>query len=114
MRPPGIGEILLIIIVATVVILGIRFFGTPPPKKKRRVIRYEDEDEDEEEEDERIKHTRRSRFAQIIGIVIILVGAVIILSTLSMVKWLVWAPIGAFVIMAIGILTILIARRSRG
>lgn len=118
---PGFAEIILIIIIAGIVILGIRVFGTPSPSRTNKVVRYEDEyddDEDEEEEeeedyDQRVKQTRRSRLAQIVGIVIILVGAIIILSTLSMVKWLVWAPIGAFIIMAIGILTILIARRSR-
>jgi hypothetical protein len=110
MRLPGIGEILLIIIVAGIIILGIKFFGTPPTRKRRRVVQYEDEDE--EGDDERIKHTRRSR-AQILGIVAIVVGVIILLSTLSLVKWVFWGPIGAFIIMVIGITTILIARRSR-
>ncbi len=110
MRLPGFAEIILIIIIAGIVILGIRVFGTPTPSKTNKVTRYKDE---EENYDERIKQTRRSRRAQIVGIVIILVGVAIILSTLSMIKWLIWAPIGAFIIMAIGILTILIARRSR-
>ena len=112
MRPPGIGEIILIVIVAGIVLLGIKFFGTPASRKRRRVTRYEDEDEDEEEEDEdvRVKRTRRSR-AQILGVVAIVVGVIVFISSLSMVKWIFWGPVGAIVILGIGILTILMARR---
>ena len=114
MRLPGIGEIILIIIVAAVVILGVKMFGTPPKRKRRRVVEYEDEDEDEDEtetEDKRIKKARRSRRAQILGIVVILIGAVVMLSTFTMVKWFFWGPLGAIALIVVGIITILIARR---
>ena len=111
MRLPGLAEILLIIIVAGIVLLGIKIFGTPPPSKARKVIQYEDVEE-EEDYDERVKQTRRSR-AQIFGIVAIVLGVIIMLSTLSLVKWVFWGPIGAFIIVVIGLATILIARRSR-
>jgi uncharacterized ion transporter superfamily protein YfcC len=112
MRLPGIGEIILIIIVAAVVILGVKMFGTPPKRKRRRVVEYEDEDEDETEtEDKRIKKARRSRRAQILGIVVILIGAVVMLSTFTMVKWFFWGPLGAIALIVVGIITILIARR---
>ena len=117
MRPPGIGEIILIIIIAAVVILGVKIFGTPPARKgrRRRVVEYEDEDEDEEDEDEdkRILKARRSRRAYILGIVVILVGAIVMISTFAMVKWFFWGPIGAIALIVIGIITILIARRRR-
>lgn len=112
MRFPGIGEIILIIIVAAIVILGVKFFGTPPARKRRRAVVYEDEDEDEEEdEDKRILKARRSRRAQILGIGVILVGAIVMISTFTMVKWFFWGPIGAIALIAIGIITIFIARR---
>jgi len=113
MRLPGIGEIILIIIVAAVVILGVKIFGTPPKRKRRRVVEYEDEDEDDETEteDKRVKKARRSRRAQILGIVVILVGAIVMLSTFTMVKWFFWGPLGAIALIVVGIITILIARR---
>lgn len=112
MRFPGIGEIIVIIIVAAIVILGVKIFGTPPARKRTRVVEYEDEDENEEEyEDRRILKARRSRRTQILGIVVILVGAIVMISTLTMVKWFFWGPIGAMALIAIGIITIFIARR---
>ena len=96
-------------LIAGIVLLGIKVFGTPTPSKTRKVTRYEDADE--EDHDERVIKTRRSR-TQILGIVAIVVGVIILLSTLSLVKWVFWGPIGAFIIMVIGIATILIARRS--
>ena len=113
MRFPGIGEIILIIIVAAIVILGVKIFGTPPVRKRKRVVEYEDEDEEDETEaeDSKIVKTRRSRRTQILGIVVILVGAIVMISTFTMVKWFFWGPIGALALIAIGIITILIARR---
>jgi uncharacterized ion transporter superfamily protein YfcC len=113
MRLPGIGEIILIIIVAAIVILGVRIFGTPPARNRKRIAEYEDEDEEDEEEyeDNRIFKARRSRRTQILGIVVILVGAIVMISTLTMVKWFFWGPIGALVLIAIGIITIFVARR---
>jgi hypothetical protein len=112
MRLPGIGEIILIIIIAAIVILGVKIFGTPPLRKGKRIVEYEDlgEENNEEYEDKRILQARRSRRAQILGIVIILVGAVVMISTLAMVKWFFWGPMGALVLIAIGIITILVAR----
>jgi len=113
MRLPGPVEIILIVIVAAIVLLGVRIFGTPPAREAKKIAKYRDADEEEEGHDERIKQTRRSR-AQILGIAAILVGVIILLSTLSLVKWVFWGPIWAFIIVVIGIATIFIARRSRG
>ena len=113
MRLPGPVEIILIVIVAAIVLLGVRIFGTPPAREAKKIAKYRDSDEEEEDHDERIKQTRRSR-AQIVGIAAILVGVIILLSTLSLVKWVFWGPIWAFIIVVIGIATIFIARRSRG
>ena len=110
MRLPGIGEIALILIVASIVIIGVKMFGTPP-KKKGRAVRYVEEDE--EEDDDRVIKARRSRRTQILGIVIIVIGAVVMLSTLQMVKWFFWGPLGAIALIAVGIITIFLARRRR-
>jgi len=114
MRLPGIGEIILILVIGAIVIIGVRVFGTPPAKKTKRKPRYEDNDEEEEEEDKdtRIIRHRRSR-TQILGIVAIIIGVVILISTASMIKWVFWGPIGAFVIIAIGIVTIFMVRRRQ-
>ena len=113
MRLPGPVEIILIVIVAAIVLLGVRIFGTPARREAKKIAKYRDADEEEEGHDERIKRTRRSR-AQIAGIAAILVGVIILLSTLSLVKWVFWGPIGALIIVAMGLATIFIARRSRG
>ena len=52
---------------------------------------------------------------QMIGIIAILVGIFILLSSLnllSMLKWVFWGPITALFIVAIGVATIYLARRS--
>ena len=112
MRLPGIGEIILILVIGAIVIIGVRVFGTPSTKKTKSKPRYEDNEEEEEDEDTRIIHHRRSR-TQILGIVAIIIGVVILISTASMIKWVFWGPIGAFVIIAIGIVTIFMVRRRQ-
>lgn len=62
------------------------------------------------ENDEKIKRVRRSRI-QIFGIIIILAGILVLLTSLNLVKVVFWGPIGAFIIVAVGLVTIFIARR---
>ncbi len=59
---------------------------------------------------ERVKSIRRSRF-QILGSIFVLVGILILLSSLNLLKWIFWGPIWASVIVVIGLATIFIARR---
>lgn len=108
MRMPGISEIILIIIVASVVLIAVRLIGTPARIRSRRLAR---ERAAEEEDDEvTVKRTRRSRL-QIVGIIAIILGIIILISSLSLVKWVFWGPIWALVIVAIGTFVIFIARR---
>ena len=110
MRLPGISEIILILIVATVVIFAVRIMGAPPRRTGDNTARYRDAEEEERRYEERVKQTRRSRI-QLMGIVAILAGVVIFLSSLNLIKWVFWGPVGALVIIVIGIITIYAARR---
>jgi hypothetical protein len=52
---------------------------------------------------------------QMAGIIVILVGVFVLLSSLnilSMLKWVFWGPIAALVIVALGVAAIFFARRS--
>ena len=52
---------------------------------------------------------------QMVGIIVILVGVFVLLSSLnllSMLKWVFWGPITALVIVAVGLATIFLARRG--
>lgn len=110
MRLPGPAEIILIIVVAAIVLIGVRVLGTPAKRRSQSVARNEAADEDEKSYEERIKKTRRSRI-QVVGVIVIIGGIFILLSSLSLIKWVFWGPIGAIIIMAIGIVTIVVARR---
>ncbi len=58
----------------------------------------------------RVKSIRRSRF-QILGSIFVLVGVLILLSNISLARWVALAPIWAIIIAVIGLATIFIARR---
>ena len=49
---------------------------------------------------------------QIAGFIVILVGILVLLSGLNMIKWVVWSPIAAIIIVALGLATIFMARRG--
>jgi hypothetical protein len=49
---------------------------------------------------------------QVIGFIVILVGILVLLSGLNMIKWVVWSPFAAIIIVALGLATILLARRG--
>ncbi len=57
------------------------------------------------------KQTHHSRL-QIVGFIVILVGILVLLSGLNMIKWVVWSPFAAIIIVALGLVTIIIARRG--
>jgi hypothetical protein len=99
MRLPGPVEIILIIIVAAIVLIGVRVLGTPARKKSQSVA--VSKAAGEEDDEELIKKTRRSRI-QLVGVIAIVIGLIVLLSSLSLVKWVFWGPIGAIIILAIG------------
>lgn len=111
MRMPGIAEIILILIIATAVIFAVRVMGAPPRRTDDDSARYRRAAREEERRyEERVKQTRRSRI-QLAGIIAILVGVVVFLSSLNLIKWVFWGPVGAILIVVIGIITIYAARR---
>ncbi len=59
---------------------------------------------------EKTKQLRRSRI-QILGSIFILGSILTLLSSLNLLKWVFWGPILASVLLGIGVVTILIARR---
>ncbi len=58
----------------------------------------------------RVKSIRRSRF-QILGSIFVLVGILVLLSNISLARWVALAPIWAIIIAVIGLVTIFVARR---
>ena len=111
MRLPGISEIILIVIVAAVVLIAIRLIGSPGKRKSQKLARTRAaEEESDEDYEARIKNTRRTRI-QWVGVIAVIGGIFILLSSLSLIKWVFWGPIGAIIIMAIGIVIIVAARR---
>jgi hypothetical protein len=97
------------------VLIAVRLIGIPARLKREQQARMEAEAEkDEEYEEDAAKQpsrTRRSRF-QIIGIIAILLGIMVLFSSLSLVKWVFWGPVGALAIVALGAFFIYIARRK--
>jgi hypothetical protein len=108
MRMPGIAEIILIIIVACIVLIAIRLIGTPARRRSQRLAR--ERAAAEEDDEKTIKGTRRSRL-QVAGVIAIILGIVILLSSFGLVKWVFWGPIWALVIVAVGAVAIFVARR---
>jgi hypothetical protein len=110
----GGSEIILILIVVTVVILGVRLMGAgAAPKKDSSPERIQYEKEQERRYDEHVKAARRSRI-QILGIVVILAGLALFAyssAILGLIKWVVWGPVGALVLVGIGVIAILSTRR---
>ena len=108
MRMPGIAEIILIIVVASIVLIAIRLIGTPARRRSQRLAR--ERAAEEEDDEETIKGTRRSRL-QLAGVIAIVLGIVVLISSFGLVKWVVWGSVGALVIVAIGAVAIFVARR---
>lgn len=107
MRMPGIAEIILILIVASIVLVAIRLIGSPAKRKSDKLARIKAEEKGDEE---RVKKHPRSRI-QMVGIIAVVLGVIIFLSSLNLVKWVFWGPVGAIVIVVIGVVTIIAARR---
>ena len=110
----GMGEIVIILIIITVVILGIRLMGAgSAPKKDESPERYIYDQERERRFEEQVKAARRSRI-QLLGIIAILAGIALFAYTsaiLGLIRWVVWGPVGAIVLVTIGVFVILAARR---
>lgn len=97
-----------IVIVIILIIIGItrlRKVGQNNTEVNKTSARVERRGEGES------KRTRHPRL-QILSIIVVLAGILVLLTSLNLIKWVVWGSIGACVIVAIGLVTFFIVRRS--
>jgi hypothetical protein len=100
----GPGELILILIIAFVVLLVVRVIKTAAAPRP------------EPEEDTTPRYTPPNRpsprlKAALTGLGIILLGIVVLFSSLSLVKWVFWGPVGAIIAMIAGAVILVLASR---
>lgn len=103
--PLEIGIIIVIALIIFTITRMMRIGQTTAEKDKALVVRKRTA-----ANNERAKSIRRSRI-QILGVIFVLVGILILLSSLNLLKWIFWGPIWAGIIVVIGLATIFVARR---
>ncbi len=103
----GFPEIGVIIVVALIIfgVVRMRQIGRNTAKEDKAPARVR-----KQKKQEAAKGVRRQRL-QILGIIFILVAILILLSNISLARWVALAPIWAIAIAAIGLVAIFIARR---
>jgi len=102
----GIGEIILIIVIAFTVLLVVRIIKMAQTQGRTG----QPTEEDEESTQGVNKISPRTRII-LIGILITILGVVVLFSSLSLIKWVFWGPIGALIAMVAGITLVLLARK---
>lgn len=105
----GIGEIVLILFIAFVVLLVVRLINLSWRPRAALL----GEEEEEEENDNRVQQPKTSsRFkAILIGVAVFLLGVIVLISSLSLVKWVFWGPVGAVIAITAGVAIVLLARQ---
>lgn len=103
--PMEIGIILVIALIVFTITRMMRIGKNTAAKDKAPVTRKKPAASNDE-----VKSVRRSRI-QVMGIIFVLVGVLILLSNLNLIKWIFWGNILAYIIAAIGLVTIFVARR---
>ena len=103
----GIGEIILIIVIAFVVLLVVRIIKMAQIPEKWRQYSEENNEDVSQKESSLSPHTR----IILIGILITILGVVVLFSSLSLIKWVFWGPIGAMIAMLAGIVIVILARK---
>ena len=88
-----------IIVVLVLLIFGITRMMRPGQNVPKR----------EKQEGEKTGEVRHPRL-RLSGIILIIVGIIILLVSVSLVKWIFWGGLWALIIVAIGLLVIIIAR----
>ena len=101
----GPGELILILIIAFVVLLVVRVIKTAASPRP-----------EPEEEDATPRYTPLNRpsprlKAVLTGLGIILLGIVVLFSSLSLVKWVFWGPVGAIIALIAGAVILVLASR---
>lgn len=103
--PLEIGIIIVIIVIIFAVTRMMRIGKNTAEQDKPPVVRRRTA-----ANNAKAKSIRRSRF-QILGGIFVLVGVLVLLSNLNLIKWIFWGNILAYIIAAIGLVTIFVARR---
>ena len=103
--PLEIGIIIVIIVIIFAVTRMMRIGKNTAEQDKAPVVRRRTA-----ANNARAKSIRRSRF-QILGSILVLVGVLVLLSNISLARWVALAPIWAIIIAVIGLVTIFVARR---
>ena len=101
----GIGEIILILVVAFIVLFVVRIIRMA---QKSEEIERHSEELTETDQGER-SYSPRTRTV-LIGLLIIVIGVVVLSSSLSLIKWVFWGPIGALIAILAGIAIVILAR----
>ena len=101
----GIGEIILIMVVAFIVLFVVRIIRMA--QKPEAAERHSEGST--EINPERRSNSPRTRTV-LIGLLIIVIGVVVLSSSLSLVKWVFWGPIGALIAILAGIAILILAR----
>jgi len=101
----GIGEIILILVVAFIVLFVVRIIRMA---QKSEEIERHSEELTETDQGER-SCSPRTRTV-LIGLLIIVIGVVVLSSSLSLIKWVFWGPIGALIAILAGIAIVILAR----
>jgi hypothetical protein len=104
----GIGEIILIIVIAFVVLLVVRIIKMAQLPEK--ASQYEEDDNSEPVNQTGPSFSPRTRIV-LIGVLITILGVVVLFSSLSLIKWVFWGPIGALIAMIAGVAIVLLARK---
>lgn len=100
----GPGELVLIIIIAMVVLFVVRLVRMAQPPAKSR------DNPSEKDQDGSSGVSVRARIL-IFGALMVLAGILIFFSSLSLIRWVFWGPVGAVVAILAGISVIVLARR---
>ena len=103
----GLLEIGIIIVVALVIYGLVRMMrlGQNVAKKNETPVGVAKQEDDKKPE--RVRHPR----LQITGIALTLIGIIILLASVSLVKWFFWGSVWALIVIAVGLLIIFMIRR---
>ena len=108
----GLGEIILILLAIFVVTLVVRIMKMREMSARAKRYRQREMEEDEEEYDDQPRKPVQRRFV-VIGSAVILLGVVILLSSLNLLKWIILAPVTAALALIAGSIIIIMAFRRR-
>lgn len=104
----GIGEIILIIVIAFVVLLVVRIIKMAQSPEK--ASRHQEDENTEPASQTGPSLSSRTRTV-LIGVLITVLGVVVLFSSLNLIKWVFWGPIGALIAMIAGVAIVLLARK---